>query len=403
MEVKNTIKILQDQMGVPFFPVVFQFLMVLTFTLHIFFVNLAIGTLLISLYLSFKRDEFSKRLSSSLIKMTPISISLAILFGIAPLLFVQVIYDAFFYTASTLLGFYVTLFIFSMMIAYTSVYIGYYNKEKKEGIFKFFVLLALLLFFFSGFIIHSVIYLSLLPDKWMSLYTSLLPVNTSGLNLKYFQISRFLHFIIPSLIQTGIIIMLYSDYFKNREDFEKNYLEWSYKFGSKIALLFLIIQILIGIWFLLEVPFEFKFFFNHFLIVGIIFSLVLFYLLYVSSKKVYSFPKIILLLSLITIFLMSYAREILRMNYLSQYGYSIYNYKMNLDIGSTLLFFLTFVMGLVIISFILYISFKAGKVKGVYTSSEKEIKWGKFSIILMVLWLAIVVLLGIIITIKNIS
>ncbi len=390
-------------MGVPFFPIVFQFLMVLTFTLHIFFVNLTIGTLLISLYLSFKRDEFSKKLSSSLIKMTPISISMAILFGIAPLLFVQVIYDAFFYTASTLLGVYVTLFVFSMIIAYSSVYIGYFNKEKKEGIFKFFVLISLLLFLFSGFIIHSVSYLSLLPDKWMSLYTSLSPVNTSGLNLKYFQISRFLHFIIPSLIQTGILIMLYSDYYKFRDDFKKDYLEWCYKFGSKIALLFLTLQILIGIWFLLEVPFKFKFFLNPFLIIGILFSLILFYLLLVSLKKVYALQKPILLLSILTIFFMSYGREILRMNYLSQYDYSIFNYKMNLDLGSTLLFLFTFVMGLVIISFLIYISFKAGKVKGTYTSTEKEIKWGKLSISLMILWLLVIVLLGITITLKNIS
>lgn len=402
MEVKNIIKILQDQMGVPFFPILFQFLMVLTFTLHIFFVNLTIGTLLISLYLSFKKNEFSKRLSSSLIKMTPISISMAILFGIAPLLFVQVIYDAFFYTASTLLGVYVTLFIFSMMIAYTSVYIGYFNRKKREGIFKFFALISLLLFLFSGFIIHSVSYLSLLPDKWMSLYTSLSPVNTSGLNLKYIQISRFLHFIIPSLIQTGILIMLYSDYYKVREDFEKDYLEWSYKFGSKIVLISLILQILIGILFLLEVPFKFKFFLNPFLITGIILTLILLYLLYVSQKKVYSFSKILLLLSILTIFFMSYGREILRMNYLSQYDYSIYNYKMNLDLGSTLLFLLTFVMGLVIISFFIYISFKAGKVKGIYTSTEKEIKWGKLSISLMILWLFLIVLLGITITLKNI-
>ncbi len=91
------------------------------------------------------------------------------------------------------------------------------------------------------------------------------------------------------------------------------------------------------------------------------------------------------------------------MNYLSQYDYSIFNYKVNLDIGSTLLFILTFLMGIVVISFLLYISFKAGKTEGEYVAKEKEIKWGKLSILVMIIWLICVVLLGIYVTFKNIS
>ncbi len=403
MEVKEMIHLLQDPMGIPFYPFIFQFLMVFTFVFHIIFVNLTLGSLLLSLYLSFKREEYAIKLSSASIKMTPPFVSMAILFGIAPLLFVQVLYDPYFYTSSALLGFYVILFIISMMLAYTFVYISYFKKEKNIKVFRIFSLISFILFLFSGFIMHALSFLVLNPNKYVSLYSEGNPVKYLGLNIKYFQISRFLHFIIPSFIMTGLMIMLYSDYFKNRKDFDIKYLEWASKFGSKISFVFIIIQILIGIWFLLEIPFKFRFYTNPLLILGILFSLALTYLFYLGSKKSFFTPKPMLLLSLLIIFFMSYAREILRMNYLSQYDYSIFNYKVNLDIGSTLLFILTFLMGIVVISFLLYISFKAGKTEGEYVAKEKEIKWGKLSILVMIIWLICVVLLGIYVTFKNIS
>ena len=50
MEIGTIIKTLQDPMGIPFYPVVFQILMVLTFALHIMFVNFTVGTSALALY-----------------------------------------------------------------------------------------------------------------------------------------------------------------------------------------------------------------------------------------------------------------------------------------------------------------------------------------------------------------
>ncbi|MEN3047083.1 MAG: hypothetical protein ABDH49_08975 [Candidatus Hydrothermales bacterium] len=401
MEIKNIIKNLVDPLGIPSFPFLFQFLMVLTFVIHILFVNLTLGSVLMSLFLSFKKDEYSKKLSSTLIRATPFFISMSILFGIAPLLFVQVIYDAFFYTASVLLGLYVVLFIFAMMLGYTLIYISYFKKEKNENLFKVLTIISFVLFLFSGFVMHAISYLSLIPEKWMEIFTSSEPVNTSGTQLKHFQISRFLHFIIPSFLNLGIFLMLYSEYYKDREDIDKKYIDFVYTKGAKLSFYFIILQILIGLWFLLEIPAKFNFYLNPLLIVGVLLSLILAFFLYKNLREKKVDLKVITILSLLTLFFMSYSRESLRTAYLSQFDYSIFNYKVNLDIGSLLLFLLTFIMGLVVISFLIYVPYRAGKTKGIYSPTEKVYNWGKIVISLMIIWLIVMVILGIFITINN--
>ncbi|MEN3045282.1 MAG: hypothetical protein ABDH37_08755 [Candidatus Hydrothermales bacterium] len=403
MDVTNIIKNLIDPMGIPSFPLVFQFLLVLTFVIHILFVNLTVGSVFMSFFLSLKGNIYSKKLSTALIKVTPFFISMSILFGVAPLLFVQVIYDAFFYTASSLLGLYVILFIFSMMLGYTLIYISYFKKDKNEKLFKILTFISFTLFLFSGFVMHSISFLSVIPEKWMEIFTSSEPVNTSGSQLKYFQISRFLHFIIPSFINLGIFLMLYSEYYREREDMEKNYIEFVYKTGAKLSFYFIILQIIVGLWFLFDIPITFRFYLNPFLIVGKILSLILAFLLFKILKEGKIKGEIIALLALLILFFMSYSRESLRATYLSQFHYSIFDYKLNLDIGSTLLFLLTFIMGLIVISFLIYIPYKAGKTKGLYTSTDKELKWGKIAVSIMIIWLFVMVTLGIFITFNNIS
>ena len=91
MDTNLMIQTLQDPMGVPFYPVVFQGLGILTFALHIFFVNLVLGGALIAAWGHFRSDQRWQKLSRMLAKVTTINISIAIVLVVAPLLFVQVI------------------------------------------------------------------------------------------------------------------------------------------------------------------------------------------------------------------------------------------------------------------------------------------------------------------------
>ncbi|MCS7149543.1 MAG: hypothetical protein N2Z40_02295 [Caldimicrobium sp.] len=67
MDIVQAVKVLQDPMGVPFFPQVFQILMVVTFALHIIFVNFVVGASLFAVYGTLKGGEYWARLSSQIL------------------------------------------------------------------------------------------------------------------------------------------------------------------------------------------------------------------------------------------------------------------------------------------------------------------------------------------------
>lgn len=402
MEIAKMIETLRDPMGVPFYPIVFQFLMVLTFTLHILFVNFTLGTSFLSIYGYLKGGEYWRRLSGSLVKATIVNISMAMLFGIAPLLFVQVIYDPFWYTSNTLSAVWVILFILFMMTAYSLTYVLYFKSipERKSGI-AIFGIVAFILFIFSGFIMHVLNFQLLQPNKWFSWYFKGASVNVSGSSLHSFQIPRFLHFIIPSFAMSGIYLLLFAWYFKEREDMDKNYLQWIGKKGANLAFVFTLIQVVIGFWWLLNIPSKFNFHLNPFLLLSILLTLVLLFLLYSARKEPFKYAIPSIISGFLNIFLMSYARESLRMKYLGEFGYSVFNYKLNIDWGSTLLFLFTFLMGLIVAGYLWFIAFKSGRTAKEYLATAGNNRWGKISIAILLIWIVIVAGLGIVITLNS--
>ncbi len=402
MEINTMLKILQDPMGIPFYSIVFQVLMVLTFALHIMFVNFTLGTSFLSVYGYLNGGEKWGRLSKSMASATTANVSMAILLGVAPLLFVQVVYDPFWYASNTLSAAWVIGFVFIMMLAYSLTYVFYLKREHKTGGgFAIFGIIAFALFLLSGIIMHVLGYQLLQPEKWLNWYIKGNIVDTSGTSLHAFQLPRFLHFIVPLFAMTGIFLMLYVWYFKGRADFDRGYLDWVGKMGAKMAFVFTAIQAVVGFWWLLSLPGEFNFYTNPLFLIGAGLGIALLFLLYNAQKDPvkYAIPGI--LGAFVTIFAMSYTREALRMEYLGRFDYSIFNYKLNIDWGSTILFLATFVMGLVIIGYFLSVAYKSGRVSGEYVATPSMNKWGRLSIALLLAWIVVVAGLGIIISVRN--
>lgn len=402
MDTGTILKTLQDPMGIPFYPAVFQFLMVLTFTLHILFINLTIGSSFLSIYGFIKSGDYWKQLSRTMIRSTTANISLAMVFGVAPLLFVQVLYDSFWYTSNMLSATWAMGFIVIVILAYSFTYVAYLRKNSQKSISLIIVGgSALILFLLAGLIMHVLNYQSLQPDKWINWYIRSDAVDTTGTLLHDFQISRFLHFIVPAFIMTGIFLMLYAWYFKDRDDMNKDYLNWVSRTGANLSFYAVIIQVAIGFWWLFSLPWKFEFYMNPLLLIGAGLGIVLLFVLTYIRKYPIKFAVPSGIAALLTIFGMAYARESLRTKYLERFDYSIFNYKMNIDWGSTALFFLTFLMGVIIISYFVTLIFKAGRVSGKYDSTPAMNSWWKLSIALLVLWIIAVVGLGIIISVRN--
>ena len=361
MDTNLMLQTLQDPLGVPFYPAVFQGLSILTFALHICFVNLVLGGAILATWGHFCRDERWHKLSRALAKATTINISIAIVLGVAPLLFVQVIYDPFWYTSNLLSAWWTMLFLAALITGALAMYVFYLRHRSLARRAGSFGLLAVACILFAALIIHALSMQALHPEQWLGWYVSKLQMSTGGWGLNAFRISRLLHFLVPSILNTGIFLMLYAWFFKPRRDADSAYLAWLAGIGLRMARYAAIATALIGVWWLLELPAQFHFVTDHSLIAGYVLAILLIMVLFKSGETPSPYAPIAGSLSLLTILVMSVSRESLRMSYLKPFGYSIYDYPMTVDWGSTLLFLGTLLLGVMVVAYLLTIAFKAGR------------------------------------------
>ena len=120
---------LRDQAGVPSHPLVFLVLGVLTFALHMAAVQVMLGASALTLRGAFSPSLHWRRLAQAMLVTAKIAVSVAIVIGVAPLLFVQVVYDPFWYTSNVLSAWWVIGFIGLLILGYIAMYIFYWKNH----------------------------------------------------------------------------------------------------------------------------------------------------------------------------------------------------------------------------------------------------------------------------------
>jgi hypothetical protein len=119
---------LPDPLPQPAPPVLVWALLQLTFLLHVLAMNVVLGGSLLALYWRFSRrgaDAAPRaRLLAAFDKALPVALAATVTFGVAPLLFVQVLHGRVFFTSSILMGWY-WLGLVPLVIA------GYYGAYRR--------------------------------------------------------------------------------------------------------------------------------------------------------------------------------------------------------------------------------------------------------------------------------
>lgn len=379
-----------DKFGLPFYPLVFQILMILTFALHIIFVNLTWGGAILSFYFGLKKEGKFKELSSSIGKSLTIFFSLAILFGIAPLLFVQTIYDYFWYSSNVFSGIYTLSFIFVLMLTFSLIYINYFSSKGP----KFLNFLSFLLLSFAAIIMHTLNVQLLKISEWGKYWY---PSSFGKLN--YFEIYRFLHFFFASIAISGFFLLLNAWYLKKKGKSEE-IVNLRANLGIRIFFYFTLIQAGSGLWWLLMIPGRFKFYLNHFTIVSILIFLILLYFAIKALKDPLKYFYHLSINLFVLIFFMSINRESLRSMILKESGFSLSNYPLNLHYPSLILFLISFLLAIFVSFFLISLAFKSG-MKDEKLEFLLLNKLAKLSIYGLVLWILVVAGLGIYIYVKN--
>ncbi|CCQ97745.1 conserved membrane hypothetical protein [[Clostridium] ultunense Esp] len=376
--------------GTDFFPIVTQILMVVTWAIHMFFVNLVIGGMILSIYGYLKKELRWRRASQTLANVAKISLSLAIVFGVAPLLFTQTIYDNLWYTANNLSAFWVVLFVPVAIVAYYLLYFYYFRNKERSGKWVLFLgIPSVLLILLAGAIMHILSYQQLFPDQWVKWYTNNgTTMNTDGWHVYAFNIPRYLLFILLSFFVTGIYMMLYAWYFRQRQDKDQGELAWFKEVGRKAALFF-------GGFLILDVILYNALqgsLLNPIIWVIVAFLLLSWFLLMLLGKSPHdgAVPTLITF-AFLSVLAVGVMREAIRMFELRKFQYSVYNYPLRLDLFGPSFFFATLLVGIAVFVFVLYMLYQAGKKEGHYDAHQNQtiVSLWKFSFYALVMWLIV--------------
>lgn len=389
------INLMRDPAGVPFFPVVFQGLYILTWALHAAFVLLAIGALGLSVYGSTKQkhDNNWKIFNPHLIMTGKLSVSLLILLGIAPLLFTQVIYDSGWYVANTLSGAWVFIFIYALIAGYMMFYWYSYANKKSNGS-TLIGLVSFVILVFCGILMHNFAVESISPTKWAEWYAPNGVIDNSGWNF-HIDIIRLAFMVSLTIPVTGIFMQNYSDFLSTRKDFSSEYLTFVKNLGTKLAVVGLLISAVLFVVWMLTAGLLL-----HPVILATIVSVVVLLLLAMTNKNSYITTAVLVVVAL----LISGVRELIRYNIMSGLGYDLYGYPMNLEWETIIMFLLTFVvLGFTGIAFILTMAWKAGKREGVFDASKDVAvtRLGNATLAIFILWTIVYFAWGMVALFKN--
>ena len=231
---------------------VFKLLLLITFLLHILAMNFMLGGAVLALAARWRKSnrELGNRIFVDLSKKLPALLPATITLGIAPLLFVQVLYGQFFYTSSIIVAWPWFLVLVLLTIAYYGFYYASFNSGKNPGKAGVVMLGSVILAFIIGFIYSNNLTLSLAPSRWARKYFA----GRSGWNLNLSEptlIPRFLHFFVAAVAMGGLLLVFLA--LANwRRDSE--YARSLLRFGGKAFMFSTMVQFVVGLGFLATLP-----------------------------------------------------------------------------------------------------------------------------------------------------
>jgi cytochrome c len=183
-------------------------LLIVSFLLHIIFVNLMLGSTVLTLWCQIKglKDQDYHQLAHEISRTITVNKSLAVVLGVAPLLSISTLYATHFYSATSLTGGMWIAVIPLVTVAFLLTYLNKYtwkilDKNKPLSIAINAAATALFLFIPLIFLVN--VNLMLFPEKWGTVkgfFSALLLPNV---------LPRYLHFIAASMAVTGLFIFWY--------------------------------------------------------------------------------------------------------------------------------------------------------------------------------------------------
>jgi hypothetical protein len=223
---------------------IFEALLLLTFTAHLLFMNVILGGTFIALLSRSRRHSPTPDLARTL----PTTLALTVNLGVPPLLFLSVLFGGYLYTATILSAVYWMAVAAVVMAAYYLLYIFSYGMKKGVSRIPALALAAGLLLCVS-FIMTNIMGLMQRPEAWTAYFATpggtLLNVGDPTF------LPRWLHFVTASLAVGGLFVALVNAKAAARHDAAaKSKTALGMAWFNRATM----VQIALGIWFLLALP-----------------------------------------------------------------------------------------------------------------------------------------------------
>ena len=198
------------------------FILILSFLLHILFINLMIGGSILTFWYEMRglKNKDYDRLAREIAGTITVNKSLAVVLGVAPLLSINVLYTVYFYSANALTGNMWISIVPWVTVAFLVLYLHKYtwdklanNKTLHLGILS----IGIISFLMIPFIFLTNINLMLFPEKW-ALVTGFFDALTLP-NV----FPRYFHFITASMAISGFFLAWWfgRKNFRMDENYEK--------------------------------------------------------------------------------------------------------------------------------------------------------------------------------------
>jgi hypothetical protein len=228
-------------------------LLLLTFLLHLLAMNCLVGGSMIAVVSRFRTaSSLHRRLGSDLAARMPSFLAATITLGIAPLLFVQVLYGQFFYTSSVLIAWPWFSVIILLTLAYYGSYAVAFRATENRSVTRWIGVASLLLLLLIGFIYTNNFTLMLTPETWRAKYLG----NPSGVNLNLSEamlLPRFLHTLVAAAAVGGLLVVVVGLFRWNRE---RDYARFLLRHGAYWFIGATMLQFVVGLLFMISLPRE---------------------------------------------------------------------------------------------------------------------------------------------------
>jgi hypothetical protein len=245
---------LADPLPQPAPPGLLWALLQLVFLLHLVAMNVVLGGSILALHWRFSRRAEGAPHRAALVaffaKALPVAVAAAVTLGVAPLLFVQVLYGRLFFTSSILMAWFWLAIIPLVILAHSGAYLLAFRGEAPASRAREVAGLVALLFAVVAFLQVSNATRALRPDTFLQTYR----VSGRGLSLNLGDPTfwpRYLHVLLGAVAVAALGAALYGVL---RRAHDAAFAAWAIRRGTAIFAVATAANVFVGMLFLLVQP-----------------------------------------------------------------------------------------------------------------------------------------------------